>query len=64
MCNLIVVVFACMKGVLVLIMVMLVDNHDDSCWIIMVMLLVIAYVYVHIRCWWIFLHAIGVDLMV
>jgi len=57
MCNLIVVVFPCMKGVLVLIMVMLVDNHDNSCWIIMVMLLVIIYVYVHICCWWIFIHA-------
>ena len=47
MCNLIVVMFACTKGVLVLIMVMLVDNHDDSCWIIMMMLLVVIYVYVY-----------------
>jgi len=30
----------------------------------MVMLLVIIYVYVHICCWWIFLHAIGVELLV
>jgi len=29
----------------------------------MVMLLVIIYVYVHICCWRIFLHAIGDDLM-
>ena len=38
MCNLIVVVFACMKGVLVSIMVV-VNNHD-VCWIIMVTMLV------------------------
>jgi len=55
MCNLIVVVFASMKGVLVSIMVLLVNNHDDTCWII--------YVYVHICCWRIFLHAIGDNLM-
>jgi len=29
-----------MKGVLVLIMVMLDNNHDDACWIIKVMMLV------------------------
>jgi len=46
MCNLmtIVLVRACMKGVLVLIMVILVDNHDDACWIIMMMMMLVNYI--------------------
>jgi len=54
----------CAYMLLVVIYVMCVYVVGDYIYLCAYMLLVIIYVYVHICCWWIFVHAICVKLLV